>query len=148
MRMFWWCCVMESHHFNSMLPFSIFCSLDVSLLLWCHNWRYGAWNHQPHVVYSTVYSGTDEKNQSSASLAFVRGIHRWPANSPHKGPVTRKCFHLMTSSCEAFVLLSWLVTACNNFIGNMFCIWILLAIQHLNGCNCYCSILCVKGPLY
>ena len=43
------------------------------------------------IVYSTVYSGTyQRKHQSSASLAFVRGIHRWPANSPHKGPVTRK----------------------------------------------------------
>ena len=30
------------------------------------------------------------KYQSSASLAFVRGIHRGPVNSPHKGPVTRK----------------------------------------------------------
>ena len=28
--------------------------------------------------------------ESSASLAFVRGIHRWPVNSPHKRPVTRK----------------------------------------------------------
>ena len=29
------------------------------------------------IVYSTVYSGTDQrKHQSSASLAFVRGIHR------------------------------------------------------------------------
>ena len=28
----------------------------------------------------------------SASLAFVRGIHRWPVNSPHKGPATRKKF--------------------------------------------------------
>ena len=44
------------------------------------------------IVYLTVYSGTDEKSQSSASLAFVRGIHRWPVNSPHKGPVTRKMF--------------------------------------------------------
>ena len=43
------------------------------------------------IVYSTVYSGADQrKHQSSASLAFVRGIHRWPVNSPHKGPVTRK----------------------------------------------------------
>ena len=50
------------------------------------------------IVFSTVYSGADQrKHQSSASLAFVRGIHRWPVNSPHKGPVT-KCFHLMTSS--------------------------------------------------
>ena len=45
------------------------------------------------IVYSNVYSGTDErKHQSSASLFFVQGIHRWPINSPHKGPVTRKMF--------------------------------------------------------
>ena len=40
-----------------------------------------------------VYSGADQrKHQSSASLAFVRGIHRSPVNSPPKGPVTRKMF--------------------------------------------------------
>ena len=34
------------------------------------------------IVYSTVYSGADQrKHQSSASLAFVRGIHRWPMNN-------------------------------------------------------------------
>ena len=44
-------------------------------------------------VYSTVYSGADQsKHQSSASLAFVWGIHRGPVNSPHKWPVTRKMF--------------------------------------------------------
>ena len=43
------------------------------------------------IVYSSAYSGIDQrKHQTSASLAFVRGIHRWPVNSPHKGPVTRK----------------------------------------------------------
>ena len=43
------------------------------------------------IVYSTVYSGADQrKHQSSASLSFVRGIPRWPVNSPHKWPVTRK----------------------------------------------------------
>ena len=31
-------------------------------------------------------------NQSSASLAFVWGIHRGPVNSPHKWPVRRKMF--------------------------------------------------------
>ena len=51
------------------------------------------------IVCSTIYSGADQGNrQSSASLAFVPGIHRWPVNSPNKRPVTRKCFHLMTSS--------------------------------------------------
>ena len=40
------------------------------------------------IVYSTVYSDPDQrKHQSSASLAFVWGIHRWPVNSPHKRPV-------------------------------------------------------------
>ena len=45
------------------------------------------------IVYSIVYSDADQrKHQSSASLAFVRGIHRGPVNSPHKGPITRKMF--------------------------------------------------------
>ena len=45
------------------------------------------------IVYSTVDSDADQrKHQSSASLAFVRGIHRGPVNSPHKWPVTRKMF--------------------------------------------------------
>ena len=44
------------------------------------------------IAYSTVYSGADQRKQSSASLAFVRGIHRWPVNSPHKWPATRKMF--------------------------------------------------------
>ena len=45
------------------------------------------------IVYSTVYSGADQRrHQSSASLAFVWGIHRGPVNSPHKWPVTRKMF--------------------------------------------------------
>ena len=55
-------------------------------LRWRHNERDGVSNHQPH-------SGEDQrKHQSSASLAFVREIHRWPVNSPNKRPVTRKMF--------------------------------------------------------
>ena len=45
------------------------------------------------IVYSDVYPDADQrKHQSSASLAFMRGIHRGPMNSPHKWPVTRKMF--------------------------------------------------------
>ena len=45
------------------------------------------------IVYSTVHSDADHrKHESSASLEFVRGIHRGPVNSPHKWPVTRKMF--------------------------------------------------------
>ena len=45
------------------------------------------------IVYSVVYWGADQRqHQSYASLAFVRGIHWGPVNSPHKWPVTRKIF--------------------------------------------------------
>ena len=54
------------------------------------------------VVYSTVYSDVDQrKHQSSASLAFVRGIHRDRWIPRTKGQLRGKCFHLMTSSYMA-----------------------------------------------
>ena len=58
------------------------------------------------IVCSILCSGADQrKHQSSASLAFLRGIHRSPVNSSHKGPVTRKCFHLMTSLCVEIAVM-------------------------------------------
>ena len=73
------------------------------MLMWCHRQishysdvKMGAMASQITsltIVYSTVYSGADQrKHQSSASLAFVWGIHRSPVNSPYKWPVTRKMF--------------------------------------------------------
>ena len=54
------------------------------------------------VVYSTVYSDADQrKHQSSASLAFVWGIHRDRWIPRTKGQLRGKCFHLMTSSCDS-----------------------------------------------
>ena len=48
------------------------------------------------IVYWTVCSRKKKRKKEkkcSASLAFVRGIRRWPLNSPpHKGPVARKMF--------------------------------------------------------
>ena len=45
------------------------------------------------IVHSTIYTDADQrKYQSSASLAFARGIHRRPVNSPRQRPVTRKMF--------------------------------------------------------
>ena len=40
------------------------------------------------IVYSSIYSGTDQRKHQSS----MWGIHRWPVNSPHKWPVTRKMF--------------------------------------------------------
>ena len=42
---------------------------------------------------TTICSGPDQrKHQSSASLDFVRGIHLWTVDSPHKWPVTGEMF--------------------------------------------------------
>ena len=76
-------------------------------------------------VYSTIYSCADQrKHQRSSSLTFVRGIHWWPVNSPHKWPVTRKKFsydhvimdslkHLRCQWCGAlmFSLFSSMLTS-------------------------------------
>ena len=51
------------------------------------------------IVYSAVYSDADQrKHESSASLAFVWGIHRDRWIPRTKGQLRGKCFHLMTSS--------------------------------------------------
>ena len=58
------------------------------------------------VVYATVYSDADQrKHQSSASLAFVWGIHRDRWISRTKGKLRGKCFHLMTSSWYITLIL-------------------------------------------
>ena len=81
------------------------------------------------IVYSIVRSDADQrKHQSSASLACVRGIHRWPVNSPHKGPVTRKLFpfddvimakHDIQYSRSVHRIMTWkhsaLLTRCHRF---------------------------------
>ena len=72
-----------------------------------YNEHDGLSNHQTHVcLRNRLFRRRWNKYQSTASLAFVRGIYRWPMNSPLKGPVTRKCFHLMTSSCTIWSQLS------------------------------------------
>ena len=60
-------------------------------LLWRHNEHDGVSNHQPYdCLLNRLFR--QRKHQSSAPLAFVWAIHRWPVNSPHKGPITRKMF--------------------------------------------------------
>ena len=60
---------------------------------WRHNERDGVSNHQLHdCLLNRLFRRRSKKLQSSASMDFVRGIHRWPVNSPHKRPVTRKMF--------------------------------------------------------
>ena len=62
-------------------------------LQWRHNERDSVSNHQPdHCSLNRLFRRSWRKHQSSASLSFVRRIHRGPVNSPHKWPVTRRVF--------------------------------------------------------
>ena len=61
-------------------------------LQWRHDELDGVTNYHDRFTQLFIHALIKEKHQSSASLAVVRGIHRWPVNSPHKGPVTRKMF--------------------------------------------------------
>ena len=97
--------VTHSYDLKSMQSF--ICSCHVSTVLstlwafqkmmgplqWRHNEHDGVSNHQPRdCLLNRLFSADQRKHHSSASLAFWRGIHRWPVNSPHRGPVTRKRF--------------------------------------------------------
>ena len=76
-----------------------------SSLQWRHNERDGVSNDQPHdCLLNSLFRYKWKNHQSSASLAFVRGIHRWPVNSPHKRPVTRKTFPL---NFDDVIMMAW-----------------------------------------
>ena len=85
------------------------------------------------IVYSTGYSRADQrKHQSSASLAFVRGIHRWPVNSPHKRPVNRKMFPFDDVIMQ---LLKWLR---NYWNVNIYCSTVCTASNACTWCPTFC----------
>ena len=63
------------------------------LIHWRHTEHRGVSNQWHHdCLLNRLFKVDQRKHESSASLAFVRGFHRWPVNSSHKGPVTRKIF--------------------------------------------------------
>ena len=70
------------------------CITNISFSLqWRHNRCNSVSNHQPHgCLLNRLFKRRAEKHQTSASLVFVRGIHRRPVSSPHTWPVTRKMF--------------------------------------------------------
>ena len=60
---------------------------------WRRNERDGVSNHRRDgCLFNRLFRRRLKNHPSSASLTFVRGIHRWPVDSPHKGPVARKMF--------------------------------------------------------
>ena len=106
-----WNCLIKRLHYNDILM-SMMASQITSLT----------------IVYSTVYSGPDQrKHQSSASLAFVRGIHWSPVNSPHKGTVTWKMF-LFDDVIMGWRIRGWFALVSVNQLGPINATW-----QHTSG---------------
>ena len=93
----WWSMVISSFWYATKKPSKL-----STIILLCHKAVPLQWHRNEHDcisnhwhldVCSAVYSGADQrKDQSSVSLAFVRGIHQWPVDSSHKGPLTQKMF--------------------------------------------------------
>ena len=97
------------------------CKITIALQ-WCHNGHDSLKSPASRLfTQSFIYSNADQrKHQSSASLAFVRGIHRGPVNSLHKWPVTRKMFpfddvimatkwyHIDTTNKCVFLFMVWI----------------------------------------
>ena len=60
-------------------------------LQWHHNEHNGVSNHQPHdCLLNRLFKRRSKKISKLCVTGLCEGIHRWPGNSPHKGPVTRK----------------------------------------------------------
>ena len=65
-----------------------------------HNGRDGVSNHRPqHCFLNRLFKRRTMKIPKLHVNGLSAGLHCWPVNSPHKWPVARSCFHLMTSSC-------------------------------------------------
>ena len=55
--------------------------------------RDGVSNHRClDCLLNRLFMRKSKKISKLCVTGHVRGIHRWPVNSPHKGPVTRKMF--------------------------------------------------------
>ena len=93
-----WSCGMHlwtsSHEMNKIFLQTWFWKLSNKALQWRHTERDGVSNHRRHdCLLNRLFRRISKKTSKlRGTLAFVRGIHRWPVNSPHKGQVARKLF--------------------------------------------------------
>ena len=66
--------------------------LQISLQ-WRHNGHDGVSDHKPHhCLRKRLFRRRLKKTSKLHVTGLCEGIHRWPVNSPHKRPVTRKMF--------------------------------------------------------
>ena len=75
-------------------------------LHWRHNGHISVSNYQPHDCLLNRLSRRRSKKTSKPRFTdLCVGIHRWPVNSPHKWPVTRKMFLWDVNICSIIGIL-------------------------------------------
>ena len=95
--------------------------LYVHLLQWRHNGCDAVLYHQSNdcLLNRWFKRRSKKKNRSSASLAIVWGIYRWPVNSPHKWPVTQKMFPFDDAiTCKTSNKIIYLWTMWDHCVSN------------------------------
>ena len=109
----------SSHHDVMTCTYQTFCIIDPLLeysLQWRHNDHDGVSNHQPQgCLLNRLFGRRSKKTSKLRVTGLCAGNSPGPVNSPHKGPVTRKMFPFMTSSCSGIndqYFLSFLCCCC------------------------------------
>ena len=94
-----------------------------------------------------------KKNQSSASLAFVRGIHRGPVNSPQKWPVTWKMLPLddvimISDRCLRSLMDFWLMcelSELNQYNSSHMHVFALIRMEYMPASNVFMVLIRIDG---
>ena len=99
-------------------------------LQWRHNEPYGVSYHRRlDCLFSRLFRRGSKKTSKLRVTGLCEEICRWPVDFPHKGLITRKMFHLMTSSRMPMMTVKftkkkarWLKTYCRqDFLDCLAC---------------------------
>ena len=94
---------------------------------WRHNKRVIISDHQRfHCLLNCWIKRSSKKTSKLRVTGLCAGIHRWPVNSPHKRPVTRKMLPFDDVIIE--ITCSHLATHLGEYISVVFC-WVSLLIH-------------------
>ena len=88
-------------------------------LQWHRNGHNGFSNRQPYdCLLNRLFGCRSNKTSKLRVTGLWAGNSPWTGvNSPHKGPIKRKCFHLMTSSCWVLFPVIILSSRCVPYAG-------------------------------
>ena len=89
-------------------------------LHWRHNAHDGVSNHQPHgCLLNRLFTRRSKKTSKLRATGLCVGNSPGPVNSPHKGQLRGKGFHLMTSSWSNSLQRMWRSASKGSIVNQM-----------------------------